>query len=85
MLFISNNSYHQSGTDFYSIKAERFNHHSITFMIRWSLGFFAIAVIAAALGFGGIADGAASIAKVIFFVFIVLFILSLFFKKSSAG
>lgn len=53
-------------------------------MIRWSLGFFVIATAAAIFGFGGIAAGAASLAKVLFFVFIVLFLLSLFFKRSSA-
>lgn len=53
-------------------------------MLRWSLGFFAIAIVAAVFGFGGITEGAASVAKVLFFVFIVLFLLSLFFKRSSA-
>jgi uncharacterized membrane protein YtjA (UPF0391 family) len=33
-------------------------------------------------GFGGIATGAASIAKVLFFIFLVLFVLSLVFGAS---
>jgi uncharacterized membrane protein YtjA (UPF0391 family) len=41
-----------------------------------------IALIAAALGFGGIAGAAAGIAKLVFFVFIVLFLLSLIFGGS---
>jgi uncharacterized membrane protein YtjA (UPF0391 family) len=46
-------------------------------MIRWALGFFVIALIAAVLGFGGIAVAAASIAKILFFVFLVLFLVAL--------
>lgn len=46
-------------------------------MIRWALGFFVIALIAAVLGFGGIAVAAAGIAKIIFYIFIALFIISL--------
>jgi uncharacterized membrane protein YtjA (UPF0391 family) len=40
-------------------------------MLRWALVMFIIAIIAALFGFGGIASGAASIAKVLFFFFIV--------------
>lgn len=46
-------------------------------MIYWSAAFFIIAIIAAMFGFGGIADGATSIAKILFFLFLVLFVLSL--------
>ncbi len=48
-------------------------------MLRWTIIFFIVAVIAAALGFTGIAAGAASIAKIIFGIFIILFIASLLF------
>ena len=48
-------------------------------MLRLALGFFVVALIAALLGFGGIAAGAASIAQVLFFVFLVLFVVSLLF------
>lgn len=48
-------------------------------MLRWALGFFVVAIIAALLGFGGIAEGAASIAKIIFYIFLVLFVLALVF------
>jgi len=41
-------------------------------MLRWALGFFVVALIAAFLGFGGIASGAAGIAKILFFGFIIL-------------
>lgn len=43
-------------------------------MLRWSLIFFIVALVAAIFGFTGIAEGAASIAKILFFIFIVLFV-----------
>ncbi len=46
-------------------------------MLRWAVIFFIIALVAALFGFGGIASAAAGIAKVLFFIFIVLFIISL--------
>lgn len=46
-------------------------------MLRWSLAFFIIAIIAAIFGFGGIAAGATEIARVLFFFFLVIFVLSL--------
>ncbi|XZE46235.1 DUF1328 domain-containing protein [Pirellulaceae bacterium SH467] len=46
-------------------------------MLSWALSFLVLALIAAAFGFGGIAASAAGIAKILFFVFIVLFALSL--------
>jgi uncharacterized membrane protein YtjA (UPF0391 family) len=51
-------------------------------MLRWSITFFIIAIVAAIFGFGGIAEGAASIAKVLFFIFLVLFVLTLVFGAS---
>ncbi|MEF2071308.1 DUF1328 domain-containing protein [Consotaella aegiceratis] len=48
-------------------------------MIGWALTFLIVALIAAALGFGGIAGTAVGIAKIIFFVAIILFVLSLIF------
>ena len=46
------------------------------FMLGWALTFLIIALIAALLGFGGIAGTAVGIAKIIFFVAIVLFLIS---------
>ncbi|MEO8507575.1 MAG: DUF1328 family protein [Betaproteobacteria bacterium] len=46
-------------------------------MLRYAIIFFVIAIIAAVFGFGGIAAGATEIAKILFFVFVVLFIVSL--------
>ena len=47
-------------------------------MLRWALGFFIIALIAALFGFGGIAMAASEIAKIIFLVFLILFAIALF-------
>jgi uncharacterized membrane protein YtjA (UPF0391 family) len=41
-------------------------------MLRWALIFFVVALVAALFGFGGIAAGAASIAKILFFGFLVV-------------
>lgn len=49
-------------------------------MLRWALAFFIIAIIAALFGFTNIAAGATDIARILFFVFIVLFVISLLFK-----
>jgi uncharacterized membrane protein YtjA (UPF0391 family) len=46
-------------------------------MLYYAVVFFLIAIVAAVFGFGGIAVGAAEIAKILFFVFLVLFIASL--------
>jgi uncharacterized membrane protein YtjA (UPF0391 family) len=46
-------------------------------MLSWALTFLVIALIAAALGFGALSGTAMYIAQVLFFVFLVLFIISL--------
>ncbi len=46
-------------------------------MLRWSLGFFIVAIIAAVFGFGGIASGASELARLCFFFFVVIFLVSL--------
>ena len=48
-------------------------------MLHYAVVFFVIALIAALFGFGGIAAGAVGIAKILFFVFIVLAIVSFLF------
>ena len=45
-------------------------------MIGWALTFLIVALVAAIFGFGGIAGTAVEIAKLIFFVAIVLFAIS---------
>jgi uncharacterized membrane protein YtjA (UPF0391 family) len=46
-------------------------------MLKWALIFAVIAIVAAALGFGGIAGAAAGIAKLLFFVAVVGFLIFL--------
>lgn len=46
-------------------------------MLKWSLTFLVVALIAALFGFTNIAASAAGIAKVLFFIFIVLFVIAL--------
>lgn len=53
-------------------------------MLYWSVVFFVLAIVAAALGFGGIASAATGIAQILFFVFVVLFLASLVFGTRRA-
>jgi uncharacterized membrane protein YtjA (UPF0391 family) len=46
-------------------------------MLKYAAIFFVIAIVAAIFGFGGIAIGAAEIAKILFVIFLVLFLVSL--------
>lgn len=46
-------------------------------MLRWALGFLIVAVLAAFLGFGGVASTSMQIAKTLFYVFMVFFLVTL--------
>ena len=46
-------------------------------MLYWALMFLVIGLIAGVLGFGGVAVAAAGISKILFVVFLILFVLSL--------
>jgi uncharacterized membrane protein YtjA (UPF0391 family) len=48
-------------------------------MLKWAIIFFLISLVAALFGFTGIAAGAQAIAKFLFFVFVVLFLIVLVF------
>ncbi|MBP6006205.1 MAG: DUF1328 domain-containing protein [Rhodoferax sp.] len=50
-------------------------------MLHYAVVFFVIALIAALFGFGGIAAGAVSIAQTLFFVFLVLAVISFLFGQ----
>ena len=58
-------------------------------LLRWAVIFLVIALIAAVFGFFGIAEGAADIARVLFFIFlaicIILFILGGLTYRTVAG
>ena len=46
-------------------------------MLYWAVVFLIVGLVAAILGFGGIAGAAVSIAKIIFVIALVLFLVSL--------
>ncbi len=48
-------------------------------MLHFAVVFFVIALVAALFGFGGVAAGAVGIAKVLFFVFLVLAVVTFLF------
>jgi uncharacterized membrane protein YtjA (UPF0391 family) len=48
-----------------------------TLMLSWAITFLLVAIIAAVLGFGGVAGAATGVAKTLFVVCLVLFIISI--------
>lgn len=48
-------------------------------MLGWVLTFLVVALVAGVLGFGGIAGASVEIAKIIFFIAVVLFLISVVF------
>lgn len=51
-------------------------------MLKWAIGFLLVAIVAGVLGFGEIAGTATGIAKILFFIFIVFFVVSLIFRDN---
>ena len=45
----------------------------VAMFLKWAAIFFVIAMVAAAFGFGGIAEGATDIAKVLFYIYLAIF------------
>ena len=52
-------------------------------MVNWAITFLVIGLIAAIFGFGVLSGTAMEIAKIVFFVFIVLFIISFFTGRKT--
>ena len=48
-------------------------------MLKWALIFFVISVLAGLFGFTGVASGARSISKVLFFIALAIFLIVLIF------
>lgn len=46
-------------------------------MLNWAVTFLVIALIAALLGFTSVAGAAIGIAKILFYIFLILFVVSL--------
>jgi len=54
-------------------------------MLSWAITFFIVAIVAAVFGFGGLAAGAVEIAKVLFFLFLIGFVVSLILHLRGRG
>ncbi len=54
-------------------------------MLRWALIFLVVALIAGALGFTGIYVAAAGVAKILFYLFLILFVVSLVMHLARGG
>jgi uncharacterized membrane protein YtjA (UPF0391 family) len=54
-------------------------------MLYWALVFFIVALVAALFGFGGIAVASAGIAKILFFLFLIIFLVTLVMGLANRG
>lgn len=54
-------------------------------MLYYAAVFFVIALVAALFGFGIIASGAMEIAKILFFIFLIMFVVSFFLGVFRRG
>lgn len=66
-----------AGTIFFVVFNKILVQPKIFCMLKWSAVFFVIAIVAAIFGFTGIAAGAASIAKTLFFIVLVIWLVLL--------
>ena len=53
--------------------------HQESTMIKWAIIFFLVSVVAGFFGFTGVASGARTIAKVLFFIALIIFLIVLIF------
>lgn len=53
-------------------------------MLRWAMGFLILAIVAGVLGFGGIATASAGIAKTLFMLFLVIFLITFLLGLTAA-
>jgi uncharacterized membrane protein YtjA (UPF0391 family) len=56
-------------------------------MLSWVITFFVFSIIAAIFGFGEVSGATSHVAQILFYVFLILFFISLFFRggKSRGG
>jgi uncharacterized membrane protein YtjA (UPF0391 family) len=54
-------------------------------MLYYSAIFFIIALVAAAFGFGGIAAGAVGVARILFVIFLLMFVSTLLMHSRGSG
>lgn len=67
----------QSTRKIFGIVSECFLQTKTKDMLRLAILFFIVAVVSAVLGFGGVAVGAAVVAKALFYICVALFIFSM--------
>jgi uncharacterized membrane protein YtjA (UPF0391 family) len=46
-------------------------------MLRWAMGFLVVAIVAALFGFGAIASASVELARLLFFIFVAGFVITL--------
>ena len=54
-------------------------------MLYWAVVFLVVAIIAAVFGFAGVATAAAGIGKLLFYIFLVIFVLTLIMGLMKRG
>lgn len=54
-------------------------------LLRWTVIFLVLALLAGVLGFGGLAGSFAYIGKILFFIFVILLIASFIFGRGRGG
>ena len=54
-------------------------------MLRWAILFLIVAIIAVVFGFGGIAAAATDVARLLFVVFLALFVIALFMWRRGTA
>jgi uncharacterized membrane protein YtjA (UPF0391 family) len=54
-------------------------------MLKWALIFFLPAIVAGIFGFGGLSAAFAGVAQILFFLFIILFVITLIFGVRGRG
>jgi uncharacterized membrane protein YtjA (UPF0391 family) len=62
-----------------AVGARRTTRNQEVGVIKWAIIFFIISVVAGFFGFTGVASGARTIAKVLFFIALVIFLIVLIF------
>lgn len=53
-------------------------------MLGWALTFFILALVAAALGFGGLAGALSGVAQILFYIFVALLVV-MFVSRAIRG
>ena len=54
-------------------------------MLYWAVVFLVVALVAALLGFGGVATAAAGMAQILFYIFLIVFLVTLVLGLGRRG